>query len=135
MDRGSKWQHILTRLFQPISKYEQMIVLQWKVSLLNEWANIEKENKPMLRKQITIGTIKKVIATFATKLAHQVRRWKGLKWSIQNKWRQYNNWFKSALWPQIMAIVKKYGTLHFLKIAYKKLGYPNVHKKLHRFSL
>jgi len=63
MDRGSKWQHILTRLFQPISKYEQTIVLQWKVSLLNEWAKIEKENKPMLRKQITIGTIKKVITT------------------------------------------------------------------------
>ncbi len=52
----------------------------------------------------------------------------------------YIKWFQQDLWPPIMVAIKKYhgnksNALHFLKIAYKKLGCSSPYEKLGRSNL
>ncbi len=52
----------------------------------------------------------------------------------------YIKWFQQELWPPIMVAIKKChgnktNALHFLKIAYKELGYYSPYEKLGRSNL
>jgi hypothetical protein len=52
----------------------------------------------------------------------------------------YIKWFQQDLWPPIMVAIKNYhgnriDALHFLEIAYKRVGCSSPYEKLGRSSL
>jgi YesN/AraC family two-component response regulator len=131
---------MLTWLFKPISKDECLNILQHEVDLLKHVAQ-EKDTHSAMQKCL-VGWPKKFKATLQAndKIKQESYEEQAKERSHVHKRTTYINWFQQDSRPPIMAAIKKYhgnkiDALHFLKIAYKKLGCFSPYKKLGRSSL